>query len=231
VAERRPSGAVADGSGAVVDGSGAATFRSIDQLAELCGHYCWVERRLFEVTGSRASGPATGEPARGDRGAGAAEAGAAEAGAAEVRVVLSQMSARHALFAAQWHDRLPVRADVDAEALIVPPPGRVDEALDLIASAPGLALVLGGLAAQFLPRLRDAYGRHLAESSPVSEAPVRAVLGWAVLSLGQEIRLAGLVVQRLAPDGERARAVENFDGLVQRLLGNTADTFPGARAS
>lgn len=216
MAERSPSGAVADGSGPVADGSGAATFRSIGELAELCGHYCWVERRVFEVTGSRASRPATGDP---------------EAGDAEVRVVLSQMSARHGLFAAQWHDRLPVRAGVDVEALIVPPPGRVDEALDLIASAPRLAQVLGGLATQFLPRLRDAYVRHLAQGSPVSEAPVRAVLGWAALSLGQEIRLAGLVVQRLAPDGERARSVESFDGLVQQLLGNAADTFPGARAS
>ena len=201
--------------------SGAATFRSIGDLAQLCGYYCWVEHRVFELTGSRASRPAPGD----------SEAGDAEAGEAEVRVVLSQMSARHGLFAAQWHDRLPVRAGVDAEALIVPPPGRVDEALDLIASAPRLALVLGGLATQFLPRLRDAYGRHLAEASPVSEAPVRAVLGWAALSLEEEIRLAGLVVQRLAPDGERARSVESFDGLVQRLLGNAADTFPGARAS
>ena len=37
--------------------AGATTFRSIGELAELCGHYCWVERRLFEVTGSRASRP------------------------------------------------------------------------------------------------------------------------------------------------------------------------------
>jgi len=204
VAERAaPSG--------VADGSGAPTFRSIGELAELCGHYCWVERRVFELTGSRASRP--------------------EAGEAEVRVVLSEMSARHGQFAAQWHDRLPVRAGVDAEALIVPPPGPVGEALDLIAAAPRLVLVLGGLATQFLPWLRDAYGRDLAQASPVSEAPVRALLGWGALSLGQEIRLAGLLLQRLAPDGEGARSVESFGGRVKRLLGSAADTFPGARAS
>jgi hypothetical protein len=221
VAERAPSGAVADGSGPVADGSGATSFRSIGDLAELCGHYCWVERRVFEVTGSRASRPAAGDPATGDP----------EAGDAEVRVVLSQMSARHGLFAAQWHDRLPVRAGVDAEALIVPPPGPVGEALDLIAAAPRLVPVLGGLATQFLPWLRDAYGRDLAQASPVSEAPVRALLGWCALSLGQEIRLAGLLLQRLAPDGEGARSVESFGGRVKRLLGSAADTFPGARAS
>jgi len=204
VAERAPSAAAADG-------SGAPTFRSIGELAELCGHYCWVERRVFELTGSRASRP--------------------EAGEAEVRVVLSEMSARHGQFAAQWHDRLPVRAGVDAEALIVPPPGPVGEALDLIAAAPRLVLVLGGLATQFLPWLRDAYGRDLAQASPVSEAPVRALLEWGALSLGREIRLAGLLLQRLAPDGEGARSVESFGGRVKRLLGSAADTFPGARAS
>jgi hypothetical protein len=202
----------ADGSGVV----GGATFRSIGELAELCGHYCWVERRVFELTGNRASRP---------------EAGDAAAGDAEVRVVLSEMSARHALFAAQWHDRLPVRAGVDAEALIVPPSGPVEEALDLIASASRLALVLGGLATQFLPWLREAYGRHLAQASPVSEAPARAVLEWAVLSLGDEIRVAGALVQRLAGDGEGARALEGLGGIVQRLLGSAEDSFPGARAS
>jgi hypothetical protein len=204
------------GEGAASGSTAAAIFRPIGELAEICGHYCWVERRIFELTGSRASLPGSGDP---------------ETGAAEVRVVFSQMSSRHALFAAQWHDRLPVRAGVDAEALIVPPPGPVGEALDLIAAAPRLALVLGGLATQFLPRLRDAYRRHLALASPVSEAPVRAVLEWAALSLGQEVRLAGPLLQRLAPAGEVARSVGNFGGLVQRLLGSADDTFPGARAS
>jgi hypothetical protein len=214
-----PAAAAASGADADADGSGVvggATFRSIDELAELCGHYCWVERRLFELTGNRASRP---------------EAGDAGAGDAEVRVVLSEMSARHALLAAQWHDRLPVRAGVDAEAFVIPPSGRVEEALDLIASAPRLALVLSGLATQFLPRLREAYGRHLAQASPVSEAPVRAVLGWAVLSLGEEIRVAGALVHRLAGDGEGARALEGLGGIVQRLLGSAEDSFPGARAS
>lgn len=209
MAERAPSAAAADG-------SGAPTFRSIGELAELCGHYCWVERRVFELTGSRASRP---------------EAGDGEAGEAEIRVVLSEMSVRHGQFAAQWHDRLPVRAGVDAEALIVPPPGPVGEALDLIAAAPHLVLVLGGLATQFLPWLRDAYDRDLAQASPVSEAPVRALLEWGALSLGREIRLAGLLLQRLAPDGEGARSVGSFGGRVKRLLGSVADTFPGARAS
>jgi hypothetical protein len=203
------------GDGAPATGR-ATTFRSIGELAQLCGHYCWVERRIFEVTGSRASLPGTGDPETGDP---------------EIRVVLSQMSARHGFLAAQWRERLPVRAGVDAEALIVPPPGPAGEALDLIESEPRLALVLEGLATQFLPWLLDRYDRHLVQASPVSEAPVRAVLEWAALSTGGEIRVAGLLLQRLAPAGEGARLEGNSGNLLQRLLKGAVDTFPGARAS
>jgi hypothetical protein len=220
---------VAERAGTVANG--VATFRSIGELAELCGHYCWVERRVFALTGSRASRPATGDPEAGEHEAGDPAAADPAAADAEVRVVLSEMSARHGQFAARWRDRLPVRAGVDAEALVVPPPGPVEEALELIASAPGLALVLGGLATQFLPWLREAYGRHLAQASPVSEAPVRAVLEWAVPSLEGEIRLAGALVQRLAAVDEGPRSVGGFGEVVQRLLGSAEDSFPGARAS
>jgi hypothetical protein len=181
-------------------GSGVrpATFRSIGELAELCGRYCWIERRMFELTGSRASRPAS------------AASAASEAGDAEIRVVLSAMSAGHAFLAAQWRDRLPVRAGVDAEALIVPPPGRLPEALSLIEAEPRLALVLGGVATQVLPRLEDGYRQHLALASPVSEAPVRAVLEWAARSTAGEIRTARVLLQRVGPDGEGAPAGGEF---------------------
>jgi hypothetical protein len=211
--------------------AGGAAFRSIGELAELCGHYCWMERRIFELTGSRASGPAAGDLQAGDLQAGDPEAGDLEAGDPEVRVVLSEMSARHGFLAAQWRDRLPVRAGVDVEALIVPPPGPFGEALDLVEHEPRLALVLGGLATQLLPRQVDGYRQHLSGASPVNEAPVRAVLEWAVLSTAREIRTAGLLLERLAPEGERARSVENLGALLQRLLSDNDHSFPGARAS
>ena len=112
-----------------------------------------------------------------------------------------------------------------------PRPVRSAEALDLIESEPDLPHVLGGLATQILPRLVERYGRHLAQASPVSEAPVRAVLEWAVLSTGREIELAGLLLHRLAPEGERARSVGDFGALVQGLFEGATDSFPGARAS
>jgi hypothetical protein len=205
--------------------AGAVTFRSIGELAELCGHYCWVERRLFEVTGSRACGPATEDVAT--RG----EATGGTAGVAEVRVVLSQMSTRHGLLAAQWRDRLPVRAGVDAQALVTPPPGPTAEVLDRVEAEPSLALALGGLAQQFLPFLLDSYDRNLTRASPVSEAPVRALLGFAAQSTGSEIREAGLLLDGLAPAGERVGSGGNFGAALQRLLEDGSGTFPGARAS
>jgi hypothetical protein len=216
--------------------AGAATFRSIEELAALCGHYCWVERRLFELTGNRASAPASGvsgsgDLGAGDRGAGDRGAGDPEPVDAEVRVVLSQMSARHGFFAAQWRDRLPVRAGVDPEAFITAPAGPAGEALDLIESEPGLAPVLGGLGLYFLPRLLKSYERNLAQASPVSEAPVRAVLEWAAHSTGSELRKTGLLLDRLAPAVERAGSGENFATRLHRLLGPGTETFPGARAS
>ena len=149
-----------------------------------------------------------------------------------MRVVLSEMSARHGFFAAQWRDRLPVRAGVDAGALIVAPPGPFGAALDLIESEPDLACVLGGLTTQILPRLVERYGRHLAQASPVSEAPVRAVLEWAVLSTGQRegARRAPAAPPRprgrTGPRGRRISAAS-----FKRLLEGATDSFPGARAS
>ena len=196
--------------------TGATPFRSIGELAELCGHYCWVERRLFELSGSRASGPVSGEPEPGDP---------------EVRVVLSEMSARHGFLAAQWRDRLPVRADVDADALIAPPAGSAREALDLIESEPRLLLVLGGLAGLFLPRLVDSYARHLAQASPVSEGPVRAVLECAALSAGREMVRARPLGQGCAPGRGRAESAGDGSSLLQRLLGERSDIIPAARVS
>ena len=69
----------------------APLFRTIGELAERCGHYCWVESRLFELTGSWASRPA------------------GAAGDPELRVFFSEMSAWHA-FAGRPVGRPPAGA-------------------------------------------------------------------------------------------------------------------------
>ena len=88
----------------------AAGWRGIDELAALVGHYGWLEARLFELTGRWATAPA---------GDGAAPDGRAD----ELRVWCAAASRRHGELAAHWAQRLPVRAGVDAGALVVAPVG------------------------------------------------------------------------------------------------------------
>jgi hypothetical protein len=202
------------------------SFRTIDELAERCGNYCWLERRLFGLTGSRASDPPAIDPRDSDPRD--SEAGT---GSPEARVLLSEMSFRHGLLAAQWHARLPVRAGVEADAFVLPPPGSAAEALDLLEAEPQLLLVLSGLTEEFLPRLQQTYEEHLAHASPVSEAPVRAVLDCAIGSLRQEIQVTGLALRRLAPASTRAGDTTNFEGALKRVLGAATGVFPAARAS
>jgi hypothetical protein len=192
------------------------SFWTIGQLAERCGHYCWLERRLFELTGSRASAP--GNPA-------------SEASDPEIRLYLSVLSARHAFLAAQWRDRLPVRAGVDAAALVVPPPGPVEEVLDLCAAEPDLVLVLGGLVEQVLPALLGSYDRHLAHASVVREAPVRDVLVLGGLVGRSEVADGRALLQRVAGSPDQAEKAATFGASLQRRLRNQAGVFPDARAS
>lgn len=196
---------------------GDTPFRTIGELAEICGAYCWLENRLFELTGSWATAPATSA----DHG--------------EARVFFSETSAEHAFLAAQWHERLPVRAGVDPDALVIPPAGPVAEALRLLDDESSLLDRLAGLVEVVLPRLLLTYEEHLARSSPVSEAPVKAVLefaGWRTLAriahgraeLHRCFRAQGTVPE----EGVGLRAIaQKLEG----LLGGNVGIFPAVRAS
>jgi hypothetical protein len=136
-----------------------AAFRSIDELAERCGGYCWVEQCLFEVTG----------------------AWACEEADPGLRVFLSSFSRQHGLLAAEWYDRLPVRAGVDRAALVKPPAGPLQDAFDMMVAQPDLAAQVAMLVGSVLPHIMASYEEDLAQASPVSEGPVMAVLGRARL--------------------------------------------------
>ena len=149
-----------------------AGHRSIEQLAALVGRYCWVEHRLFEVTGAAATAAAvvTGDP-----------------GEAECRVWFAAASRRHGALAARWTEHLPVRAGLDRDALVAAPtgllPGMLDELSATAERDPSRGLA--GLVEGVLPGLAGIYGAHLEAASPVSESPIierlvearRAVLG------------------------------------------------------
>jgi hypothetical protein len=151
------------------------TFRTIEESAQRCGAYCWVERRLFVLTGTWAS--AEGDPV--------------------ARVFCSAASSRHAGLAAQWHERLPMRSGMERRSLVVPTPDTLGDELAQLEAAPSLQHRLQGLVSVVLPRLLAAYEEDLASCSPVNEEPVAATLELAVALTRREISLGeGILGER-----------------------------------
>ena len=160
------------------------SWRGIDELAELVGAYCWVENRVFEVSGTWASGAdddarAVLDPA--------------------LRVWCAAVSGRHGALTSRWAERLPVRAGVDPGALVTAPPGPLAGVLDTLAASPapvGVTTLIGAV----LPGLLDVYGAHLRTASPAGEAPVLEVLAGARRVLGGEIPSGHLLLEG-SPEG------------------------------
>jgi hypothetical protein len=146
------------GDGVVEEETGAG-HRSIEQLAGLVGRYCWVEHRLFALTGAAASAPAVV---------------ADDPGEAECRVWLAAASRRHGALAVRWAEHLPVRAGVDRDALVTPPPGPLPGLLDELSATADRdpSHGLAGLVEGVLPGLAGIYGAHLEGAPAVSEAPI-----------------------------------------------------------
>jgi hypothetical protein len=188
---------------------GSGTFRTIGALAERCGNYAWVESRLFELTGSWVTAP--GDP--------------------DIRVRCSEMSAQHAFLAAEWQQRLPVRAGVDRRALVVAPPGPLDHVLGVLDAEPSLPNRLAGLVTVVLPRLLAAYADHLAQASAVNEGPVLATLGLASLWTAQEIDLGLAVLQGELHPAEMITVSSEFCQGLESPFEGSRDVFPAARPS
>ncbi len=186
-------------------------WRSIDELAGLIGVYCWVENRIFELSGFWATGthdsPWAGlEPAQ--------------------RVWCAGVSRRHGLVAAFWAERLPVRAGVDRGALVAAPAGPLAAALDaLAASEPRVGLA--ALVETLLPRLLAVYGFHRQTANPVSESSVLEVLTGAHRGLAAEISGARVLLEGSAEGLTRDAAIGR---LIERAFDET-DVFPAVHTS
>jgi hypothetical protein len=167
--------------------AGSPGLRTIAARAARCGHYCWIEGQLFALAGAAASAPTE-----------SAADGTDDPGA---RVFLSTLAQRHGALAAAWRDRLPVRAGVDAGALVVPPTGPAAAVVGVLAEAPDARALLGALTADVLPRLLAAYEADLAGSSAVSEGPVQAVLLGALAEGDREIEAAAALLVREVTGG------------------------------
>ena len=166
--------------------SAAKAWRGIDELAELVGVYCWVENRIFEICGAWASAPDNDRRSRSDDPDPA------------LRVWCAAVSRRHGLLAARWAERLPVRAGVDAAALVAAPPGPLPDALDALGTGADLSAGVAALVQTVLPRLQAVYAAHGHTATPVSEAPVLEVLAAAQRVVGGEVVVGRALVEGTA---------------------------------
>jgi hypothetical protein len=197
--------------------AGTRAWRGIDELAGLLGVYCWVENRIFEVSGAWAT-ESGHDPSGGDRGGGIQPA---------LRVWCAGVSRRHGLLAARWAERLPVRAGVDAAALVTAPAGPLAGALGAMASMPDARVGVETLVQAALPRLRAIYGLHRRTASPVSEGSVLEVLAAAQQDLTAEISTGRALLQG-GPEGLTRDAVLGSD--IERAFAETS-VFPAVPAS
>ncbi len=170
-------------------GDGVA-WRTIGELAGVVGAYCWLERRLFELTGGWATEP-----------------GPTDAGEAELRVWCAALSRRRGELAGRWAERLPVRAGVDVTALIVAPerPQGLAVALDELAVTRERAVGVGALVETVLPWVGGVYSSHLATAAPVREASVMEVLVEARREGSAAIRGGQSLLQRVSGDAKPSR--------------------------
>ena len=135
----------------------ARGWRTIDELGALVGAYCWLEHRIFEVTGAWATGPI-------DEGA-------------ELRVWLAAISRRHGVLVGRWAECLPMRAGIEPAALVTVPaePKELAGAFEqLEMTEPGVGV--SALVETVLPWVGGVYECHLAAAIPVAEASVMEVL-------------------------------------------------------
>ena len=187
-------------------------WRGIDDLAALVGAYCWLEHRLFELTGCWATEPRDRD--------------GSDAHLAECRVWCAASSRRHGALAGRWAEHLPVRAGVDPAALVTAPEGPLAPALEEL----GTNWAIGGfclLVQSVLPWLDGVYAAHLDQASPVSEAPVVEVLVEARRAAAVETRGGQSLLQRLPGAVQPSRQLLHT---FERALGG-AGVLPAVRPS
>jgi hypothetical protein len=177
--------------------AGGDTWRTIDELAALVGAYCWIEQRIFEVTGAWATGP-----------------GPVESHAAELRVWSAATSRRHGNLAGRWAERLPSRAGVESASLVTAPaaPKGLAESFGELGAMTDLTVGVAALVETVLPWVSGVYAAHLAVAAAVSEAPVMEVLVGARREASAEIRggrtLLGRIREGRTPSGHLGERVK-----------------------
>jgi hypothetical protein len=123
---------------------------TLEESARLVGGHCWVERRLFEISGGWVQ--STPE--------------------VEAKLMLDRHSQHHAWRARQWWDRLPVLDDVDRDSLVVPPAPAVNELMSALANVQGTPARLAGLYRVALARVHASYRAHRKRAGELADSSV-----------------------------------------------------------
>ena len=153
-------------------------------VATWVGQSTWLEQRVFAVMGNC-------QRALSD---------------APLTVMLARHARQHAWHAEVWRDRLPELRELDVEALVVSPPGGIDEVLDRIDGAVsdvGAAAIGAGWYRTVLPYLVVRSDRLAGRLSEVSDAPIRRWLGFVA--------------------SDEVAAWREGESLVRSMLGNRTD--------
>jgi hypothetical protein len=188
---------------------GSAGWRGIDALGALVGHYGWLEWRIFELSGAWAARPGT---------------------EAEVAVWSAAVARRHGDLALRWAGRLPVRAGVDAGALVRAPSAELADVFERLAVLADAGSGVAVLVSTVLPWLGGLYLAHLETASPVSEAPVAEVLVEAACTARGEARSGRSLRRNLGDETGGGVPGGDLATVFERVCDNIR-VFPAARAS
>jgi hypothetical protein len=136
----------------------------------------------------------------------------------DAKLLFDRHSQHHAWRAEQWWDRLPVLADVDREALVMPPAPHVAVAADHLAGLQGTVSRLAGVYRMALPHLAGAYQRHRNRANPMSDAAVIRTLDLLQPDVHADWREGELLVQDLLTDADAVDAAATAVATLERLL-------------
>jgi hypothetical protein len=187
----------------------AAGWRRIEALAELVGHYGWLEWRIFALTGAWATRPGA-DP--------------------EFAVWCAATARRHGDLSTRWAERLPLRAGVDAGALVRASSPELAVAFDRLGGLDDTGVALGVLVGAVLPGLAAIYESHLETASPVREATVAEVLVESRrIALG-EARSGMSVVRNLGDEAGRAARAADLVTDFEQVFDNFC-VFPAVPSS
>ncbi len=168
----------------------------LDEAIRLAGGHRWSESQLFEILGGWV----------------------ASTNDLDTKLLFDRHSQHHAWRADQWWDRLPVLAEVERSALVMPPTGAAPAGAAALAAMDSTIARLAGVYRVALPRLYAAYRRHRLQADPTSDGAAIRTLDLLVPDVVADWQEGEVLLQRLldseAAVAESATAVAGLEGII-----------------